>query len=163
VFPCANNEWIAISVNDDAQWAGFGGAVGEAWTRDKRFAGAEARIAARDELAKLTADWTKTQDAYGAMQALQAKGVTAGVVQTAKDIVERDPQIAHRGHLVTVDGHAEMGPTVYNAPPFKLSKTPFHMRRPAPTLGQHNEDVFKGILGVSDDEMERMKQADVFK
>jgi benzylsuccinate CoA-transferase BbsF subunit len=163
VFPCANNEWIAISVNDDAQWAGFCDAVGEGWTKDKRFSSVEGRIGARAELATATAEWTKSQDAYAAMKALQGKGVTAGVVQTAKDIVERDPQIAHRGHLVSVDGHAEMGPTIYNAPPFKLSRTPFHMSRPAPTLGQHNKDVFQGMLGVSDEDMERMKQADVFK
>lgn len=163
VFACANNEWLAISVNDDAQWATFGAVVGEAWTKEKRFGGHDARLAVKAELAKLTADWAKSQDAYSAMQALQAKGVPAGVVQTAKDIVERDPQIAHRGHLVTVEGHVEMGPTVYNAPPYKLSKTPFQMQRPAPTLGQHNDDIFKGMLGVSDAEMERMKQADVFK
>lgn len=163
VFPCADDEWIAISVRDDAQWRGFQAAVDAPWTAEVRFDTAAGRLAAKAELARLTGEWTAPRDAHALMEALQAKGVTAGVVQNSRDLVERDPQLAHRGHLVTLDGHPEMGPTVYNAPPYRLSKTPYRFQRPAPTLGQHNKDVFQGMLGLSDAEMERMIQADVFK
>ena len=154
VFPCANGEWIAISVTTEAQWAGLREiAQNRAWQSD--------RHAARRELHRLVADWTATQDAYVLMQALQSHGVPAGVVQTAKDLVERDPQIRARGHLVTLE-HPEMGPTVYNGSPFVLSRTPAHLRS-APLLGQHTGEVFKNLLGIGDDEMKRMAEAGVFK
>lgn len=163
VFACANGEWIAISVSDDHQWQGLAKAASDAaFGRDPRFASAVARRAAAADLAKAVAAWTKGQDAFALMRALQDNGVPAGVVQNAKHLVEGDPQLAHRGHFVTLD-HPEMGPTVYNNAPFRFSRTPGGPRRAAPLLGQHNHLVFNGILGIRDDELKQLEAADAFK
>jgi benzylsuccinate CoA-transferase BbsF subunit len=163
VFPCAGGERIAISVRDDAQWQGLAEiASAAAFARDARFSNAPGRQAAAAELARAVAAWTKDQDAFALMQSLQEAGVPAGVVQNAKHLVDGDPQLAHRGHFVTLE-HAEMGPTVYNNAPYRLSRTPGGPRRAAPLLGQDNHLVFNGILGIGDDELERMKAADAFK
>lgn len=164
VFRCLGDDrWIAISVRDDAQWAGFRAvAADEPWSADKRFATEAGRLAASQELKKLVADWVARKDGAELMVALQARGVPAGLVQNARDLVDQDPQLAARGYLVTLD-HPEMGPTVYNAAPYNFSGTPGGPHRSAPMLGQDNEAVFKGILGLSDDEMQRMTEADVFK
>jgi benzylsuccinate CoA-transferase BbsF subunit len=63
---------------------------------------------------------------------------------------------------VTLD-HAEMGPTVYNGVPYKLSKTPGRPLRAAPLLGEHNDLVFREKLGLPEEEYARLKAADVFK
>jgi len=163
VFPCADGEWIAISVSDDSQWQALAAmAGGEAWARDARFAGQAGRQAASAELAPLVAGWTKTRDAFELMRALQGKGVPAGVVQNAKHLVDADPQLAHRGHFVTLE-HSEMGPTVYNNAPYRLSRTPGQPRRAAPLLGQHNNIVFNGMLGISEDDLKQMEAAGTFK
>jgi benzylsuccinate CoA-transferase BbsF subunit len=163
VFACQNGQYLAVSVSDDAQWQGFAKVVGQSWTGDKRFATSAGRLAASEELVTLTGEWTKSGDAATLMKALQENGVPAGVVQTAKDMVDSDPQLRHRGHFVTLDDHPEMGPTVYNAVPYKLSRTPSKLRHSAPVLGQHNDQIFKGMLGLSDEDMARMKEAGVFK
>lgn len=163
-FPCKNQEWIAISVSSDAQWNGLSKvAAGQAWAGQSKFATSALRLAAADELNKAVGDWTKQADAYTLMNELQGAGVSAGVVQTAKDLVERDPQLALRGQFVKMSDHPEMGPTVYNGVPYKLSRTPGRIRHSAPTLGQHNEVVFKEMLGLDNAEFERLEQAGVFK
>jgi benzylsuccinate CoA-transferase BbsF subunit len=163
VFPCRDNEWIAISVTNDRQWQGLTQvAATEPFVQDARFAEAPARQKGAKELAEAVSGWTKGQDAFALMKALQDKGVPAGVVQNARHLVDGDPQLAHRGHFVTLD-HPDMGPTVYNNAPYRLSRTPGGPRRAAPLLGQHNHLVFNGMLGIADDELERMEAADAFK
>jgi len=90
---------------------------------------------------------------------LQAAGVAAGVVQNARDMCS-DPQLAARGHYRNV-AHAETGETRYDGPPFTLSECPLEVR-PAPLLGEHNDYVFRDLLGLADDEMEAV-QEDVFQ
>lgn len=162
VFEAKGGRWLALSIGTDAEWAGLASVAGQAWCRDPRFAAAAGRLAHAGELNRLVGAWVRGCDAHDLMATLQGQGVPAGLVQNAQDLVERDPQIAARGHLVTLD-HAEMGPTVYNAPPYRLARTPGGPRTAAPLLGQHNEMVFKGMLGVSDEEMARLQAADVFK
>jgi benzylsuccinate CoA-transferase BbsF subunit len=159
-FACANREWLAISVATDAQWAALAKIIGEKWSADTAYAKAAGRLAAAKELRKQMQEWLRTRNARDTMKTLQAAGVPAGVVQTAKDLLERDEQIAARGDFVTLD-HAEMGPVVYNGSPFILSKTPAHLRS-APLIGEHNDRVFGDWAGVPESERAKLKEAGVF-
>jgi benzylsuccinate CoA-transferase BbsF subunit len=85
------------------------------------------------------------------MALLQAKGVPAGVVQNARDMLD-DEHLKARDYYVYLE-HPEAGRTAYDGPPFRLSKTPGELRAPAPLLGEHNELVCKQILGMSDEEI----------
>lgn len=161
VFECLDNEWIAISVTTDAQWAALSKvASAEAWAADSAYGNADGRLAKTKELHGQVQAWTRRQNARALMTSLQSVGVCAGVVQTAKDLVEKDEQIAARGDFVTVD-HAEMGPVLYNASPFILSKTPAHLRS-APLIGEHNDKVFGDWAGIPDAERARLKEAGIF-
>jgi benzylsuccinate CoA-transferase BbsF subunit len=163
VFACANNDWLAISVTSDHQWRGLSKvASDQAWASDTRFGRAAERLGAASELARLVADWTKGKDAFALMRDLQGQGVPAGVVQNAKHLVDADPQLAHRGHFVSLD-HPEMGPTVYNNAPYRLSRTPGRPQRAAPLLGQHNQLVFNSILGIDDAKLAELEAAGAFK
>jgi len=86
------------------------------------------------------------------MDFLQAKGVPSGVVQNGRDVLDGDEHLKARGYYVYLD-HPEAGRTAYDGPPFRLKKTPGRLRSPAPGLGEHNEQVCKEILGMSDDEI----------
>jgi benzylsuccinate CoA-transferase BbsF subunit len=78
---------------------------------------------------------------------LQALGVPAHVSASSADIAA-DPQLAHRGHLVTLP-HPLHGTAYVEGPRFLLSDTPGVVRRPAPMLGQDNDTVLTDILGYS--------------
>jgi len=66
---------------------------------------------------------------------------------TAEDVV-KDFHLHERGFFVEVD-HPVVGKTVQTGAPFKMSDTPWRMRRPAPVLGQHNEEVYSQMLGYT--------------
>lgn len=118
------------------------------------------RLKVADRLREELRQWTRDKDAQSLMRALQDQGVCAGVVQTAKDLVERDEQIAAREAFVTV-AHPEMGPVVYNNPPYKMSKTPSEIRS-APLIGEHNDEVFRQWANIDEEEMKRLEGLEAF-
>lgn len=157
VYPCAGKDrWIAIAVTDDAQWQALTRALGSpAWMSDPTLASREARHAARREIDARLAAETRGHEAADLMNRLQGAGVPAGAVQDAADLIDRDPQLAHRGHWVKLD-HPEMGKTIYNAPPYRFSRSNVGLRRAAPLLGEHTLDVLGEILGMPEEEGRRL-------
>jgi len=93
------------------------------------------------------------------MARLQAAGVRAGVVDSVADLFSC-PQLAHREQWVKLD-HPEFGSYEHLAPPFLLSETPAELRRSSPCLGEHNDYVFEKILGLSQEEIQQLKDEGV--
>ena len=131
------------------------------WVRDPRFATVQSRKANEEELDRLVESWTGSLPAEEVMGRLQAAGVSAGVVQSGKDLIE-DPQLAHRRHFWYLE-HPEMESCAYDGPPFKLSETPAELRMPAPCLGEHTDYVCTQMLGMSDEEFVELLTEGVFE
>ena len=92
-----HDRWVAVGAFDDGQWQAFVEAIGSPeWARDAKFASLEARKANEDELDAYITLWTRDRTAEDAMEALQARGVPAGVVQTSRDVVDNDPHLRAR-------------------------------------------------------------------
>jgi benzylsuccinate CoA-transferase BbsF subunit len=146
------DRWIALGVFDDAQWRGLVEAMGSpAWGGDARYTTHAGRKEHEDALEASLTEWTLKHTAEELMALLQAKGVPAGVVQNARDVLE-DEHMKARGYFRYLE-HPETGRSAYDGPPFVLSKTPGELRAPAPLLGQHNEQVCKEILGMDDEQI----------
>jgi benzylsuccinate CoA-transferase BbsF subunit len=162
VYRCQGiNRWCAITVGNDQEWRRFCDVLSHPpWTQDPRFTSELRRVQHRDTLNLLVESWTSQYPAGEVMARLQAAGIAAGVVQNAADL-EGDPQLTYRGQSVYVD-HPEVGVQRYDAPAFHLPASPAQLR-PVPTLGQHNADVFKGLLGLSDGEYEALEREGVFE
>lgn len=156
-YRCAGEDrWCAVAVTSDEEWRALGRAVGEPeWANDPRFATLAGRKQNEAELDLLVESWTCERTAEDVMTQLQAAGVRAGVVQTIADMVDRDPQLRQRGFYVTLD-HPEAGPTVYDGIAARLSATPGEIRSAAPCLGEHNDYVYRGLLGMSENEINRL-------
>jgi crotonobetainyl-CoA:carnitine CoA-transferase CaiB-like acyl-CoA transferase len=107
-----------------------------------------------DELDRLISEWTKSFAAEEVTARLQDAGIAAGAVQRGQDLLQ-DPQFKHRQHYQVLR-HPEMGEHSYNAPAYRLSKTPWKMVRPAPCMGEHNMLVLKDMLGYSEDDVADM-------
>jgi crotonobetainyl-CoA:carnitine CoA-transferase CaiB-like acyl-CoA transferase len=90
---------------------------------------------------------------------LQEQGVPAGVVQDASDLAS-DPQLKQRGFFVELD-HPELGKTISDATPIRLSDTPAKYNRAAPIRGQDNNYVYKRLLGMSEDEVTELGEQGV--
>jgi benzylsuccinate CoA-transferase BbsF subunit len=156
VYPCAGDDaWIAIAVSRDDEWSALVAVLGDpAWARDARFAGAAGREAHQEEIDARLAERTRDFGAYTLMQRLQEAGVPAGVVQGFRDLL-RDPQLAHRRHFVTLD-HAALGPLPYERSGFRLSRSPGGFDDSGPLLGEDADVVLGEILGLSEDEIDRL-------
>ena len=78
-----------------------------------------------------------------------ARGVPAGVVEDAADVVEHDPQLRHRRHWRRL-GHAEMGSIAYNALPFRFASQELGPHSAAPLLGEHTDEICGSLLGLDE-------------
>lgn len=144
--------WCAIAVFTDEEWLSFCAVIGNpAWMKAPRFGTFSARKENEEELGRLIEEWTCTHSAEEVMNLMQAGGVAAGVVETAEDMLEHDPQLKHRRFFRELD-HPEVGKHRVPGPPYVLSRSPSNVKR-APLLGEHNEYALKEILGMSDDEI----------
>jgi len=117
---------------------------------DPRFATLLSRLENRDDLDRAIEEWTTGRSAEDVMTTLQQAGIAAGSVSDGRALVE-DPQLNARGFYAQLV-HPEIGAHRYLRPPFKFSQSAASPTSPAPCLGQHNEYVFRHIIGLSDDE-----------
>ena len=157
VYRCTGDDrWIAICAMTDAHWQALRQVLGDPeWMREPGYTTVAGRIAKRSAIDDRLDAETAWRTAEDLAAALQSRGVPAGVVATAADVT-RDPQLEHRGHWVKLD-HPEMGRSLYNAPPFRCSRTPVALSRPAPLLGQHTDEICRELLGLSDEEIAALR------
>jgi benzylsuccinate CoA-transferase BbsF subunit len=163
VYPCRGDDrWVTLSVAGDPQWRALLDELGAAGlAADERFATVDARHRNHAALDAELAVRTRDRDGYELMARLQERGVAAAVMQNYQDLVDGDPQLRHRGHFAVLD-HPEMGPSVYNSPPFTLSGADQPvMRAPAPLLGQHTRQVCARLLGLDDAAIDELAAAGV--
>ena len=149
----SNDRWIAVACYDHSQWLSLCEALGApALAGDPRFSAFDARKANEDDLESALVALTGVWKAEELMAALQARGVPAGVVQNAQDMLDRDPHMKVRGYYHYLD-HPETGCAAYDGPSAVLSATPGRHRAPAPLLGEHTLDVCERIIGLDMDEI----------
>ena len=158
VYRCQGDDrWCAIAVFTDEEWQGFKRALGNPpWAEAQRFSTLSSRLKNNAELNRLVEGWTKKHTAEEVMALLQEQGVVAGVVQNASDLA-KDPQLKERGFFIELD-HPELGKTISDAVPIRLSDIPAKYRRAAPVLGQDNDYVYGELLGLSRDELAKLKR-----
>ncbi len=155
------DRWCAIAVFTDKEWCSLCKVIGKPeLAEDERFHTLLARKDNEEELDKIINEWTCTRSAEEVMNSMQAAGVAAGVVETGEDLLDFDPQLKHRGTFRTLEYHGIGKYRTQLGPHFLMSKYSYDIKV-APTVGQHNEYVFKGILGMSDAEYNKLVEEGV--
>ncbi|WP_331773214.1 CoA transferase (plasmid) [Embleya sp. NBC_00888] len=149
------DSWVAVSVTTDEQWTRLAEAMGRPdLAADARLLDARARRATHDDLDREIAAWTRTMPAATVADKLQTVGVPASPVLTPDDLRD-DPQLTARAFLRTVD-HATMTPMKLTAPTWHFHGLDVELRA-APGLGEHNRDILRGRLGLSDDYVDELE------
>ena len=155
IYRCAGDDrWIAIAAEDDAQWAALCAVLGLD-AADARFATAEARLDAQDDLDAAIEAVTRDRTAEGLAAQLVERGVPAGVCQTAEDRLEHDAQLADRGFYPSAD-HPSLGEHRFEGLPMRFGGERPGVRAAGPDLGGDRESVLRDLLGFTDDEIARM-------
>ncbi len=159
VFACAGeDDWIAVTIATDAQWAAFRRLAGLGPMPDlDTVAGRLSRV---EEAEAAVAEWTAGQDRQAGVRALLDAGIAAAPVQDGREVSE-DAQLAHRRIAEPLE-HPVIGQIRHVAPAFKLSRTPGTVGL-APRLGQHTDDVLREVAGLTDAEIADLTSAGVLQ
>jgi crotonobetainyl-CoA:carnitine CoA-transferase CaiB-like acyl-CoA transferase len=127
--------------------------------QDPRFATNSRRVENRETITRLLAEIFSRRTTREWCEALDAAGVPNGPINNLKQVFE-EPQVIARGMRIELD-HALAGKIPLIASPMKFSGTPLEHKLPPPTLGQHTEEVLRGLLGMNDAEIARLHASGV--
>ena len=160
-YRCAGYDaWVAIACETDEQFAALARTMGRPeLAEDARFATTEARKANEAELDQPIGEWTGAMGHYEAMHILQRAGVPAGAVLNTPELMS-DPQLRSR-RAWAPHTHPDAGTWEMETPPWLLSRTPGHVRLPAPGFGDHNDYVLREILGLDEARVKEFYEAGV--
>jgi len=157
-FECKDG-WIFVLCLEEKQWRTLVEMMGSPeWAEWEVFANAFVRASNWDALKPFIAEWVADWTVDDLYRAAQERRVPFAPVSTMADLLD-SPHLKARGFFVEL-AHPVAGAAKYPGAPYKLGGTPWEIRSPAPTLGQHNETVLGG-LGVKPDEIIALRGAGV--
>ena len=161
VFRCKGaDRWVSIVVGNEEEWQRFCKAIGQsALATDARFATLAARKENEDALEQVVTTWTNALSPDEVTQKLQHAGVAAYPTLDGNDLLA-NPHVAARGYFVELE-HAEVGKRRHLGIPWKMSRTPCEIRRPAPLFGQDTDYVLEEVVGLSRDEIAALRTKEV--
>ena len=160
-YPCAGGDQrVTIAAEDDAQFAALCRVMGRSdLAADTRFADVVSRYRNQDQLDGIVREWTRQLTPQAVTGALQAAGVAAAPVLGVPALFD-DAHLRARGFWESVS-HPDAGTWDVDGVPWRLSRSPAHIRLPAPRFGEHNDYVLRGLLGLSYDEVRALGEAGV--
>jgi len=147
---------VAIHVVTEAHFQNLLKAMGrEDLQDDPRFATNAGRVTHMDETDALVEAWTRTLPKMEVFARAKAYRIPCAPVRTAPEVMN-DPHMHERGMLERVD-HPELGEIVVPSTPLRLHGIDRVATRPSPTIGQHNEEIYGGWLGLSAGEIDELR------
>ena len=158
-YPTADGKWIAIACTNDRIFRRLNGVMAEdGFGDDPSLATMEQRAARRVEVDARVSAWTGRHTLAELRELLDAAEVPNSPISSIADIVE-EPHVQARGTLQTVED-PEIGPVLMPAPVPRMSATPATVQRPAPRLGEHNDEVY-GELGLTAADLDQLRAAGI--
>jgi crotonobetainyl-CoA:carnitine CoA-transferase CaiB-like acyl-CoA transferase len=158
VFETADG-YITTGAVSDAEWRGLARATEHPeWLADPRFSTPAGRVAHMKERLDLMADALRARPSAEWLERLDAEGVPCAPILTRGEVLTH-PQVA-ANDLIVESVHPHAGPMRQTRPAARFDATPAAIRRPAPMLGEHTDEVL-GELGLSRDEIAALRKATV--
>jgi succinate--hydroxymethylglutarate CoA-transferase len=156
----AADAMVAIGIGNERQFGRVAEVLGHSeWAKDPRFTSNRARVENRDVIDGFINEALSHDDADAWLDKLKAVGVPSGRINSVADALD-DPHTTARDMIETVE-HSTIGALKMLGIPFKFSDTACSVRRAPPTLGQHNDEILKGELGLDEKAIAELRQAKV--
>jgi formyl-CoA transferase len=153
----SDGKWVCIIAAGDGLFPRLARAMGrEDLLTDARFRTMALRAEHGDEINGIVAAWVRARTAREIQDVLERHEVPFGVAYSVADIFV-DPHVAARGDIETVDDPV-IGPVRMQGVYPRFSRTPGAIQRGAPRLGEHNDEVYGGLLGLSDAERDVLRR-----
>jgi len=156
-YPTRDGHWVVIGANADTIFRRLVQAMDRpALLEDPRFTTHRARGANQSELDRIIRGWTEQHDRADLLKTLDAAAVPAGPINSARELVS-DPHFLARAMIVKAADEALGEVTMQGVVP-KFTDTPASVLWPGPALGQHNAEIFSGLLGMASTELEELRR-----
>ncbi|MEJ2586904.1 MAG: CoA transferase [Deltaproteobacteria bacterium] len=158
----ARDGHVIICVANNVQWEAFVDAIGrEDLKEDPRFQNQEGRFKNSDVIERIVLDWLKNLGVEDALKRLREKRVACDSVSEIPEVLS-DPQLKSRGMIQEL-AHPKSGKTGIKTAgfPVHFTEAGAGLDTPAPFPGQHNEEIYKGLLGISEAEMLKLKDEEI--
>lgn len=158
IFPCKDG-YVSIVTPEEHQWQNFMKLIGDPpWSKEPWCRNRFERRNHVDQINGYILEWMKDKPKEEIFRKGQALSVPVAQVNTAEDVVA-SPHFNARGFFVEVD-HPVMGKLEkFPSSPYRFSKTPWAISRPAPRLGEHNQQILCETLGYTTDDLDAFKDA----
>ncbi|MBT7760814.1 MAG: formyl-CoA transferase, partial [Rhodospirillaceae bacterium] len=160
-YPCdpgGPNDYVFIFAQPQ-MWPAFLGVIGQPeLAEDERFATLEARWDNREVLDAIIAEWTGQRGKHDIMRVMGEAGVPCGACQDTGEVLA-DPHLKAREMIVDLE-YGQRGTYQTVGCPIKLSASAAEITRP-PELGEHTDDVLRGLLQISDSDIARLREENV--
>jgi crotonobetainyl-CoA:carnitine CoA-transferase CaiB-like acyl-CoA transferase len=155
VYPTADG-YIAMNLAVEEHWHNLLAAMGrEELRHDPRFKDNAARVANRELVDETISDWTRTLPMMEIFAIARQRRIPLAPVRTVDEVM-RDPHMHERGMLEWID-HDEIGRIVVPNTPLRIHGADKVPTTPSPKLGQHNDDIYGGMLGLSPGEIAELR------
>jgi formyl-CoA transferase len=160
VYPTRDGSMVLIAANQDTVFQRLTQAMGRPeLAQQPEYSTHVARGAHQKEVDALIGEWTRTKARAELLDLMEEFAVPAGLIYRAPEMLA-DPHFQAREAIVSVE-HPELGELkMQNVAP-KLSRTPGRVRSPSPMLGQHNDEVYRGLLGMNAERYAQLQAAKV--
>lgn len=163
IYRCAGDkdDWIAVTVRDDAQWNALVDVMDRpAWCDDEALSTVAGRVQRADDVDARLAEWFARQSLEPTVERLAGAGIPAAPV-VSPSLVTDNPQLRERGFFEALH-HGSTGLGLYPCPPFALLDGQDRwLLRPPPKLGEHNEEILRDRCGLTDEELTRLATSGV--
>jgi len=159
VYACADGH-VAIHIVTEGHWRNLLKTMGrEELANDPRFKTNADRIAHMDETDAVVTEWTRALPKMEVFARAKANRVPCAPVRTAPEIMH-DPHMHERGMLEDVE-HPELGPITVPTTPLRLHGSAKPPMASSPKIGQHNDEIYGGWLGLSAAEIAVLREEGV--
>ena len=154
LYRCKDGFWELL-VPSQRHWEAMVGVMEHpSWADEERFSTQESRVEHREEMDEKIEAWAMGHTREEIYHGLQQQGVAAGPVYSTEEVLQ-DPQMEHRGFFVDMD-HPAIGKFKGPSAAYSFSHTPWAFRRHAPSLGEHNLEIYGEWLGYGREELSQL-------
>jgi len=161
IYPCqGEDKWVAISVDSDESWDKLREAIGDPdWAKDPDLQNENGRLTRKRELDKKLSAWTTQFSREDIVIRLQAHEVAAIPLLSMEEQYQDRHYQYRKIHQEVI--HPLLGKELLFAVPWKLGETPGSIRKSAPLLGEHDNYVYETVLGLSPEDVQKLKEEKV--
>lgn len=157
----AKDGMVIIACGNDKLYGSLKGVLQIPELEDEKFASNALRVQNHAPLKEIIEAWTRERNIDDIVDTLLAAGIPSGPINTI-DRVVKDPHIAGARQMFVDLEHPVAGPMKLTGNQIKLTNHPVQIDRPAPTLGQHTEEILTDVLGIDHEGYQKLVDSHIF-